>query len=272
MTQPPIPPDAAAGPAPQSAFQEAVERARAAQAAAPPSGLHEGIQQATALRFQVGAAALPAAGRWLRLAWRPALLVAALVGAGLALRRLGLDGAVARAGEAGPLAFAGLGTLACAIGVPRQAVAYAGGLAFGFWPGGALALVAEILGCACDFFAVRLLGRRWAERWLQGRAEGRLGRLDRFLAARAFTATLTLRLLPVGSNIALNLLAGVTGVAAGPFLLASLIGYVPQTAVFALLGGGVRVSQGAQVALAAALFAVSIALGVLLLRRRPAPL
>ena len=204
-------------------------------------------------------------------AWRPALLLLGFVGIGFALRGLGLDAVIAAAGENGPLAYVALGALACAAGVPRQVVAYAGGLAFGFWPGAALALVAEALGCAADFFWARLLARRWAERWLQRRGGGRLDRLDRFLTARAFTATLTLRLLPVGSNIVLNLLAGVSGVAAGPFLLASLLGYVPQTAVFALLGGGVRVSEGVQVALAAALFAASIALGVVLLRRRPVP-
>ncbi len=233
-------------------------------------------------------------------AWRPALLMLGLVAAGVALRNLGLDARIAATGENGPLAYLAAGTLACAFGVPRQVVAYAGGLAFGFWPGAALALLAEALGCAANFFTARRLARRWAERWLRrsvdnrsgdnrsgdngsgdggsadggpgiGGLGGRLDRLDRFLSARTFTATLTIRLLPLGSNIALNLLAGVSGVAAGPFLLASVLGYIPQTAVFALLGGGVRVSQGVQVALAAALFAISIGLGVLLLRRRPVP-
>jgi hypothetical protein len=41
--------------------------------------------------------------------------------------------------------------------------------------------------------------------------------------------------------------------------------------VFTLLGGGVRVSHGLQVALAAALMAVSIGLGIVLMRRRPIP-
>lgn len=218
-------------------------------------------------------------------AWRPALLMLGLVAAGVALRDLGLDARIAAAGENGPLAYLAAGTLACAFGVPRQVVAYAGGLAFGFWPGAALALLAEALGCTANFFTARRLARRWAERWLRrsgdggpgdggpgdGGLGGKLDRLDRFLSARTFTATLTIRLLPLGSNIALNLLAGVSGVAAGPFLLASVLGYIPQTAVFALLGGGVRVSQGVQVALAAALFAVSVGLGVLLLRRRPVP-
>ena len=203
-------------------------------------------------------------------AWRPALLMLGLVAAGLALRGLGLDARVAAAGEGGALAFVALGTLACAVAVPRQVVAYAGGLAFGFWPGAALALAAEVLGCTANFFWARLAARRWAERWLQRAAGGRLDRLNRFLAAQAFTATLTLRLLPVGSNLVLNLLAGVSGVAFGPFLLASVLGFVPQTAVFAMLGDGVRVSEAERYMLAAVLLAVSVGLGALLMHRQPA--
>jgi len=202
-------------------------------------------------------------------ALRPALLLLGLLLAGLMLQQFGLGAGVAAAGERGPLAFVAVATALCAVGVPRQAVAYASGLAFGFWPGTALALLAEILGCAVDFFWARSVARAWAERWLARAGGRRLDRLRHFLAAHAFTATLTLRLLPVGNNLLLNLAAGVFGVAAGPFLAASALGYVPQTVVFALLGGGVRVSQGAQMAVAAALLAVSIALGLALARRQP---
>ncbi len=165
----------------------------------------------------------------------------------------------------------GIGALACAAGLPRQVVAYAGGLAFGFWPGLLLAMVAEIIGCAIDFWWARVLARRWVARFLERSAArgGRVARVERFLAANAFSATLTMRLLPFGSNVAFNLLAGVSSVAALPFLLASVLGYVPQTVVFTLLGGGVRVSQGQQIGLAAVLMAASIGLGVVLMRRKP---
>lgn len=207
---------------------------------------------------------------WFRLAWRPVLLLVGLVGAGLLLRGAGVGG-FEHAGQHGPLAFVLLGGLACAVGVPRQAVAYAGGLAWGFWPGAALGLAAQVLGCAATLCWSRLVARRWAERWLRRRATGRLARLDAFLARRPFAATLTLRLLPVGSNLVLNLAVGVSAVPVGSFLAASALGYVPQTVVFALLGGGVRVEHAAQVAVAVALFAVSLALGTALLRRGRVP-
>ena len=208
----------------------------------------------------------------IRLLWKPALMLLVFAAVAVAVRESGFDprATMASAGSHGPAVFSIVGALACAAGVPRQVVALAGGYAFGFWPGVALTLVAEVAGCAIDFYWARLLGRRAAIGFLQGREGGRLDRLDRFLTGRAFTATLTLRLLPVGSNILLNLAAGVSGVAAGPFLVASAIGYVPQTVVFALAGAGAGLSNGVQFGLAGALLLVSVGLGVLLLRRRPA--
>ncbi len=204
---------------------------------------------------------------WFRVAGKPAALIAVLVMSGLAVRWLGVDGTPDSLSGQGPAAFVLAAGLACAVGVPRQIVAYAGGFTYGFWPGAALALVAELLGCALNFTWARALAGDAARRWLARRGGKRLDRLARFLDGNTFMATLIVRLLPVGSNLAFNLVAGVSGIAAAPFLAASLLGYVPQTAVFALLGGGIRVSQATQIGLAVALFAASIALGLMLLRR-----
>ncbi len=201
---------------------------------------------------------------------RPLFLLAGLLAAGLAVRQIpGLSPQallgrwVTGHGPLGALAFVAGGGALCALGLPRQAVAFAGGLALGAWPGAALSLLAMLAGCALDFAWARVLARDWARR----RLRGRWARLDAFLAANPFTATLTLRLLPVGSNVALNLLAGTSGVAFAPFLAASALGYLPQTAVFALLGAGTRVDRTAQLWLGMALFAASAALGLGLLRR-----
>ena len=208
-------------------------------------------------------------GGLLRAVAKPALMATGLLLAGYALRQLGLnEDRLRAAGQGGAIGFLALATAACAVGIPRQVSAYAGGLAFGFVPGGLLALAAMIMACAIDFTWARLLARRW----VASRLGGRLARLDRSLAQRPFTTALTFRLLPFGSNLLLNLLAGVSGVAALPFVLGSAVGYVPQAAIFALLGAGVRVDAGAQLAVAVAMLAVSVCLGWMLFRRaRPIP-
>ena len=193
---------------------------------------------------------------------RPALLVTGLIGAGLLLRSLPGDFS-GRAAAQGPLAFVLLGAAACAVGVPRQAAAFAGGYAYGLWAGGALALLAQALGCLTDLAWSRAVARDWAQR----RIGPRLRRLDGFLAAHPFSATLTLRLLPVGNNVALNLLVGVSALPAAPFLGASILGYAPQTVVFALLGAGVHLGRSVQVGVGLLLFAGSTLLGLALLRR-----
>jgi len=194
---------------------------------------------------------------------RGALLLLGLVGAGLALRWLGTGFLVARPTPAGCLLFLPAGAALTAFGVPRQVVAFAAGYAFGAWRGGALAMLAQMWGCAADFWWARLVARDWAVR----RLKGRLAPLYRMLTARPFVATLTLRLFPVGNNLLLNLFGGISGLRAWPFLAASFIGYLPQTAVFALAGSGVHLDRGLQLGLGLVLFALSASLGVVLFRR-----
>lgn len=204
-----------------------------------------------------------------RMILRPALLLGGLLLLGLALRAVpglrpdGLRTMVGH-GPAGMAWLVAIGALITAVGAPRQVVAFAGGALFGPGLGTGLALLAQILACAADVAWARAVARDWARRRL---LRGRLARLERFLAANPFTATLMLRLLPVGNNLLLSLLAGVMGLPLPRFLLASLLGYAPQTVVFALLGEGVRVGRGVQVGIGLVLFAAASGMGYVLMRR-----
>jgi uncharacterized membrane protein YdjX (TVP38/TMEM64 family) len=188
-----------------------------------------------------------------------------LVGVGVLLREAG-PGILrtVRPTAAGGLLFIAAGAVLTAFGLPRQVVAFAGGYVFGAWEGSAIALVAQMLGCGADYVAARYFAGLGPRAWLaRGR---RAGALHRTLSLRPFSVTLTLRLLPVGNNLVVNLLAGVAGLPAVPFLLATLIGYVPQTLIFALLGSGAQVGRGVHLAMGAALFAAAAALGIYLYR------
>ena len=208
---------------------------------------------------------------------RPALLLCGLIVGGLALRLLPADGAAgllraaidpAAHGWAGSVAlFIAAGAAFCAVGVPRQVVAYAAGFAFGTPWGTLLALAAMVAACGADFWWARWVGRSWARKAVARGPMGRLARLDRFIAANPFISTLMLRLLPVGNNLALNLLAGVSAIPAAPFVAASALGYLPQTVIFALIGSGARVERPTQIAVGVALFLLSGAAGLVLMRR-----
>jgi uncharacterized membrane protein YdjX (TVP38/TMEM64 family) len=76
-----------------------------------------------------------------------------------------------------------------------------------------------------------------------------------------------IRLLPVGNNLITNLLAGVSSAPLVSFLAGSLIGYLPQTVIFVLLGSGIHVQPVWSTAISVALFVASGLLGAFLYRR-----
>jgi uncharacterized membrane protein YdjX (TVP38/TMEM64 family) len=206
---------------------------------------------------------------------RPALLAGGLIAAFAALSSLptGLDTKLAQhlalgqdvggQGVGADALFLLLGAVLCAVGAPRQAIAFGAGYAFGPRLGFMMAMLAESAGCAASFFWARVVARDWV---MQRRGR-RLARLDALLTQHGFSATLTIRLLPFGNNLLLNLLGGVSAVSAGSFLLASVLGYVPQTIIFVLLGSGMQVSSRWQLWLGAGLLGVSLLLGSHLMRR-----
>lgn len=199
---------------------------------------------------------------------KPALLLIGLTGGALVLRLIPFgtilkSHAHSHANLTDVALFVGLGVLACAVGMPRQIVAFAAGYAWGATMGATMALGAQIIGCAVDLFWARWIARDF----VQARLRGRALRIDRVLTTRPFTSALTLRLMPIGNNLVLNLLAGVSAVPARGFLLGSAVGFVPQTVIFALLGSGSRIARGTQIGIGVALFGISTLIGVVLLLR-----
>jgi uncharacterized membrane protein YdjX (TVP38/TMEM64 family) len=174
-----------------------------------------------------------------------------------------IDREVRGKGISGGMLFLAIGTLFTAVGLPRQVIAFMGGYAFGFLYGTWLGLVATELGCAASFFYARLLGRPFVVK----RLSGKIAHVDNFVRDNPFTMTLLIRLLPVGSNVATNLAGGVSSVPAIPFLLGSALGFLPQTAIFALVGSGVNVDPAWRIGLGVVLFVGSGILGIYLFRR-----
>ncbi len=203
---------------------------------------------------------------------RGLLWIAVLVVAGLLLRHFGadeqfnrawVDAEVRGAGMLGLALFMAVGILFTALGLPRQVVGFLAGYAFGFWWGTLLALLASLGGCLLTFYYARGLGRGWVAR----RFPQRVRRLDRFVGHHPLRSVLMLRLLPLGSNLATNLAAGVSSIRSRPFLLGSALGYLPQTLVFVLIGSGLHVDPMWRIGGGTLLFLLSALLGISLYRR-----
>ncbi len=174
-----------------------------------------------------------------------------------------IDAEIRGRGISGELLFVAVGALATAVGLPRQVVAFLGGYAFGFLAGGLWSLLAAVLGCITTFYYARLLGRSF----VAARFPGRIRRLDNFIHDNPLSMTLLIRLLPLGSNLVTNLMAGVSSVRGRYFFAGSALGYIPQMLVFALIGSGITLDPVFRIGLGVALFLVSGVLGVYLFRR-----
>jgi len=174
-----------------------------------------------------------------------------------------IDAHIKGQGLGGEVLFLGLAALATGVGLPRQVVSGLAGYAFGLTLGTGLALLGTVVGCIGAFYYARLLARAP----LQRKFSGRVRRLDDFLHDHTFSMTLLVRMLPLGSNVATNLAAGVSSIRAIPFFSGSALGYLPQTVIFALLGSGVAVDPALRITLSIILFVASGLLGVYLYRR-----
>ncbi len=162
----------------------------------------------------------------------------------------------------GELLFIGMGALAVALGAPRQAMSFLAGYAFNVALGTALGVVTTVGACLLDFYYARWFGRAL----VTARFRERVRRIEAFVQENTFTMTVLIRLLPVGSNVATSLAAGVSGVRAMPFVLGSALGYIPQTFVFALVGSGISLDPLYRIALGVLVFLVSGMLGIVLFR------
>jgi len=174
-----------------------------------------------------------------------------------------IDENVRGQGLRGWIIFISAGGILAAVGFPRQVLAFMGGYAFGIVKGTTIAVLATGVGCILTFTYARLLGRSFVQR----KFPRKIKRIDDFLADSPFLMTLLIRLLPAGSNVATNAAAGVTRVSPFPFVTGSMLGYIPQSAVFALAGSGVEVDPVWRISLSVILFIVSGVLGVYLYRR-----
>jgi len=181
----------------------------------------------------------------------------------IAFNEAWIDSDIRGNGLTGELIFVAAGAAFASIGLPRQIVSFMGGYAFGFLPGLWLALLATTCGCVITFTYARLLGQDF----VKARFPNRVRRVDDFLSENPFSMTLLIRFLPAGSNLVTSLAAGVSSASAFAFISGSAIGFIPQTAVFALAGSGTTVDDVYKIGLSIVLFMVSGALGYYLYRK-----
>ncbi|XAO71071.1 MAG: VTT domain-containing protein [Acetobacteraceae bacterium] len=171
-----------------------------------------------------------------------------------------------------PVIFCLLGIFYAAFGMPRQALCAVAGLIFGVVMGLSLAMAATLLGNLIDFYLARIMRQR-RNRDGQATPPTRLWqkKMESFghVARNApFCAILMLRLMPVGSALLVALGAGYYDIGVSAFIAGTLLGSLPQNLVFVLIGSGSHLGRGSQITVEVLLFALSMMLGILIMRHR----
>lgn len=130
--------------------------------------------------------------------------------------------------------------LAALVSVPGIAmVTLAGGYLFGAVAGTALMAVGATVGATGLFLLTRAgLGAGRIQRWQDWLQEGRLAGLVQGLRENEIKALFLLRLAPVVPFFLANTLPAAMGVGLGRFVMTTIVGIVPGTAVIATLGRG----------------------------------
>jgi uncharacterized membrane protein YdjX (TVP38/TMEM64 family) len=157
-----------------------------------------------------------------------------LTTASLAEHRAWLCSLVTRWGSGAAVLYVFVYATAVALSLPGAAIlTIAGGFLFGTWIGGSCAAIGATLGAACIFLAARagLSG-------LTERAGPFVKKLEAGFSANAFNYLLVLRLVPLFPFWLVNLVPALAGVRLPTFLLATIIGIIPGTFVYAGLGNG----------------------------------
>lgn len=156
---------------------------------------------------------------------------------GLREQRAALDDFVTRHYAAAMAAFFIFFVAAIACSLPLAFVlSVAGGFLFGALAATPVIVLAATIGSTIVFLIVKhALGE-----WLHERTRGWLARFEDGFRANAFNYIVALRLTPVAPLFIVNVVAGLLDVKTRDFALATLIGLVPWSFIFASAGHGLR--------------------------------
>jgi len=152
------------------------------------------------------------------------------------------------------LLFIAGGGILTVFGFPRLVLSAIGGFVYGTMSGTLYALAGTLWGCFLSFFYSRFLAQEFVRSHIPEKAM----KVETLLLSQPFLVSIMIRNLPVGNNTITNLMAGVSRIKTVPYFSGSLIGFIPQTLVFSLLGSGISRDGTIQVVISLILFAATI--------------
>lgn len=203
-----------------------------------------------------------------------AIVTLLMVAIWLLLRQLGMPASFAPSalsdwfanqGALGPVLLMLLMILAVVVGpIPTLPISAASGLVYGMVGGTAIAVAGALAGSLIAFYLARVLGRDAVQQRLDTNPVFSARGSQRFL----FIAVFLTRLIPLFSFALISYAAGVTAIRVWQYTIATALGMLPMTFVFAGLGHTFELNPTLTVVAGVSVLMVMSTLPVYL-RRRP---
>jgi uncharacterized membrane protein YdjX (TVP38/TMEM64 family) len=145
-------------------------------------------------------------------------------------------------GAPGVVVFIGAYALATVLFLPGWIFTVAAGLVYGVAGGTAVALAGAVIGSTAAFLCGRYLVRKRVEAATRGNKK--FAAIDKAIGEQGWKIVGLLRLSPLIPFNLSNYFYGVTRVALLPYVLASAVGMLPGTLLYAYLGGAGKAGLG----------------------------
>ncbi|MEM8514094.1 putative membrane protein YdjX (TVP38/TMEM64 family) [Massilia sp. MP_M2] len=152
------------------------------------------------------------------------------------------------------------GIVYTALGGPRQLLAFACGCLIGGLPGALLSTALTGFGALLVICCVRTIGMHW----IGTRYGEQVAFVRRLLAQDTWLWICTVRLMPVGSNLATNIAVALARLSMPAVFWGSLLGYLPQMLLFSFAGAGLALHDEQQIWLSLLTLALSTGLALYL--------
>ncbi len=134
-----------------------------------------------------------------------------------------------------PLVFTFVLAASAVAGIPRMYPTILGGALFNFPVALAICVVGSALGAIATFAFARKMGKDFVDRKATGRMERLLGLVER----QGFAIVVLLRVVPFSNFVLTNYVCGISTIRFRDYACASVLGMIPSTLMFVMLGQGI---------------------------------
>jgi uncharacterized membrane protein YdjX (TVP38/TMEM64 family) len=156
----------------------------------------------------------------------------------------------------GPLIFMGLYAIGPIIAFPTSVLSLAAAFAYGIWPG----MLYIVIGATAAGVTGYIMGRFFGDSVVKFQESKWSKKIYYRMKDKGFLYVFVLRLIPLVGFDILSYLAGMTRVKLGPFVAATVVGMLPGTFAYSLVGTSLASGDRTLILIALSVFALLLVL------------